>query len=58
MAAYKSNVREQYSIRLRTDVKNAVQEIALERNRSLSNIIELIMIEWLKAHDKLQEKAV
>ena len=38
------------TFRTTTDIKRTLDNIALDQNRTLSNMIETIVIQWLKAN--------
>lgn len=38
------------TFRTTTDIKQTLSNIALEQNRTLSNMIETIIIQWLKSN--------
>mgnify|MGYP004495469517 CR=1 FL=1 len=38
------------TFRTTTDIKQTLNNIALEQNRTLSNMIETIIIQWLKSN--------
>lgn len=47
---------KQLNIRINADVHNGIKKLAKEENRSVSNMIETILIEHLKAMTSLKEK--
>jgi len=40
------------TFRTTEDIKKALDNLALEENRTLSNMIETIIIKWLEEHKK------
>lgn len=49
---------ESVTITFRTteDIKKELDNIALEENRTLSNMVETILLEWLKEREKKQKE--
>jgi len=47
-----SNQKTRYSLTLRKDVKERLEEEAKKQNRSLNNLIETVLEEYLKSRSK------
>jgi len=47
---------ELVTIRIPDEIKKKLDEIAQKEQRPLSNLIRLIITQWLKEHDYLNEK--
>ena len=46
---------ELVTIRIPDEIKKKLGEIAREEQRPLSNLVRLIITQWLKEHDHLKE---
>ncbi len=44
------------TFRTTEDIKKKLDNIALDQNRTLSNMIETIIIKWLEEYEKTQDK--
>ena len=44
------------TFRTTEDIKKKLDNIALDQNRTLSNMIETIIIKWLEEYEKAQDK--
>ena len=45
------------TFRTTEDIKKKLDNIALDQNRTLSNMIETIIIKWLEEYEKTQDKS-
>lgn len=49
----KENKSATFAVRMRPSVKEAAEELAAEENRSLSSLMETLLIEYLKEKGRL-----